>query len=104
VQSGSGDRVVDDRRTVKGRSNFRIERLSADTRYTLSVREWDSKGEWGLWSGSKSVHTLPSVRADLPDIGEDWALVTWGRVAEPFHPASDPSVTFIPTEIVAIRK
>ncbi|CUG89777.1 Hypothetical protein, putative [Bodo saltans] len=70
---------TEERRAMNDCSKFRIEHLQTDTKYTLTVREWDAKGEWGLWSGARICCTLAGMDASVHEIGENWVQLSWSR-------------------------
>lgn len=70
---------VEEMRDMKACNVFRVDGLLPDTKYTIAVREWDAKGDWGLWCSARTCVTLPGMYTNFEDIGEDWAVVSWGR-------------------------
>lgn len=74
----TGD-AVEEIRDMRACNVFRVDGLLPDTKYTISVREWDAKGDWGLWCTSRTCVTLPGMSTSIDDIGEDWAVVSWSR-------------------------
>ncbi|KAH9577680.1 hypothetical protein LSM04_006538 [Trypanosoma melophagium] len=71
--------TIEEFRTMRSCSIFRIDNLLTDTKYTFAVREWDAEGDWGLWSTPKTCVTLPGMTASVEALGEDWADVSWSR-------------------------
>lgn len=74
----TGERV-EEMRDMKACNVFRVDGLQPDTKYTIAVREWDAKGDWGLWCTSRTCVTLPGMYTSIEDVGEDWAVVNWQR-------------------------
>eukprot|EP00755_Sulcionema_specki_P039347 Sspe_Gene.24247::Locus_9579_Transcript_1_1_Confidence_1.000_Length_11937::g.24247::m.24247 len=81
-------------------TNFRITGLMSDIKYILAVREWDTKGEWGLWSAPCSCLTLGRMEVTVKEIGEDWVSVGWQR-QPPRVKYEESSIISIPVSITS---
>ena len=81
-------------------NSFRITGMVSDMKYTLAVREWDRKGDWGLWSPQRCCMTLSRMVAAVKDIGENWIEVAWERMT-PRIKYDDPSMVSIPVSVTA---
>ena len=101
TENSSG--VVDERKQsvdVVDTNTFRITGLVSDMKYALAVREWDPKGDWGLWSPQRCCMTLSRMVASVSDIGENWIEVSWERM-QPHIKYDDPSIVSIPVSVTA---
>eukprot|EP00760_Papus_ankaliazontas_P006924 PhM_4_TR1322/c0_g1_i1/m.101035 len=88
--------------TVRDNNNFRVEDLLPDTQYTAKVREWDAKGEWGLWSPSKVCVTLAQMFVKIQEVGENWLSLEWRRSTNRNSVNhEDPNAVVMPVEVEA---
>ncbi|CBZ28061.1 conserved hypothetical protein [Leishmania mexicana MHOM/GT/2001/U1103] len=71
---------VEEFRNMRACNVLRIDALLPDMKYTIAVREWDPKGDWGLWSAACSCVTLPSIETTVTDVKESSARVSWRRM------------------------
>ncbi|XQJ27941.1 Fibronectin type III domain containing protein, putative [Leishmania guyanensis] len=71
---------VEEFRNMQACNVLRIDALLPDMKYTIAVREWDPKGDWGLWSAPCSCVTLPSIETAVTDVKESSAMVSWWRI------------------------
>lgn len=83
---------VEEFRDMQAANVLRIDALLPDTKYTIAVREWDAKGDWGLWSAPCSCVTLPSMETVVTEVKEDSAHVSWSRAAPRIDYGSDMHV------------
>ncbi|KAJ9452220.1 hypothetical protein DIPPA_09465 [Diplonema papillatum] len=81
-------------------NSFRVTGLVSDLKYTLAVREWDRKGDWGLWSPQRTCMTLSRMVAAICDIGEDWIEVAWERMKQRIR-YDDPAMVSMPVSVTA---
>eukprot|EP01062_Namystynia_karyoxenos_P041208 TRINITY_DN30013_c0_g1_i1.p1 TRINITY_DN30013_c0_g1~~TRINITY_DN30013_c0_g1_i1.p1 ORF type:complete len:4546 (+),score=1598.05 TRINITY_DN30013_c0_g1_i1:76-13638(+) len=85
---------------VVDQNNFRVSGLISDMKYSLGVREWDPKGEWGLWSAQRCCLTLSRMMVAVKDIGEHWIDFAWER-QQPRIKYDDPGMVTIPVSVTA---
>lgn len=83
---------VEEFRDMQATNVLRINALLPDTKYTIAVREWDAKGDWGLWSAPCSCVTLPGIETVVTDVKECSARVSWSRAAPRIDYESDMHV------------
>ncbi|KAG5499689.1 hypothetical protein JIQ42_05167 [Leishmania sp. Namibia] len=72
---------VEEFRNMRACNVLRIDALLPDMKYTIAVREWDPKGDWGLWSAACSCVTLPSIETTVTEVKESSARLSWRRRA-----------------------
>ncbi|KPA74090.1 hypothetical protein ABB37_09386 [Leptomonas pyrrhocoris] len=83
---------VEEFRDMQATNVLRIDALLPDMKYTIAVREWDAKGDWGLWSAPCSCVTLPSIETVVTEVKECSAYVSWSRTAPRIDYESDMHV------------
>ncbi|KPI88903.1 hypothetical protein ABL78_2020 [Leptomonas seymouri] len=83
---------VEEFRDMQAANVLRIDALLPDMKYTIAVREWDAKGDWGLWSAPCSCVTLPSIVTVVSEVKECSAHVSWSRAAPRIDYESDMHV------------
>eukprot|EP00756_Hemistasia_phaeocysticola_P017473 Hpha_TRINITY_DN15540_c1_g11::TRINITY_DN15540_c1_g11_i1::g.104301::m.104301 len=91
-----GEQYID----VVDQNNFRVPGLISDMKYSLAVREWDPKGEWGLWSAQRCCLTLSRMMVAVRDIGEHWIDFAWERQS-PRIKYDDPGMVTVPVSVTA---
>jgi hypothetical protein len=83
---------IEEFRDMQAANVLRIDALLPDMKYTIAVREWDAKGDWGLWSAPCSCVTLPSIETVVTEVKECSAQVSWSRAAPRIDYESDMHV------------
>ncbi|GET89604.1 hypothetical protein, conserved [Leishmania tarentolae] len=91
---------VEEFRNMQACNVLRIDSLLPDMKYTIAVREWDPKGDWGLWSAACSCVTLPSIETTVTDVKESSAMVSWRRMMPRIDYENDMHVLEDNSEII----
>eukprot|EP01062_Namystynia_karyoxenos_P001547 TRINITY_DN10532_c0_g1_i1.p1 TRINITY_DN10532_c0_g1~~TRINITY_DN10532_c0_g1_i1.p1 ORF type:complete len:2602 (+),score=870.68 TRINITY_DN10532_c0_g1_i1:85-7806(+) len=76
--------------TIEGDQKYTVRHLAPATSYRVCISAYPKQTNiWGVWSKPVFIRTNDPIEVDLDAVGEDYAHVSWRRVAPSFDELED---------------